>query len=653
MVLRPALPHVTISRHLCGLAIVALGFLMGAGGGTLWGQPALPNKAEGQVKAQKAQLENAKSLIQAGTPEPAVEALQQLIAVSPPSMYVPDAYLLLGQILSGMHNTEEANSYYRRLLEEYPASEFAPQARLGLAAGLMTAGQPDAAIPLFLEAKEQTPDPAVKLSVLRQLEEAYRSKHDYPRAVESAVEARNLSAEENRRPIEDRIRDHIVTKVGEQDLRRIADRYSQTFPGDIALLRLLEQYAASGEDHKVTRAARDFLARFPKHEQTATVTGTLTAQRKKLKAKSTLIGALLPLSGSMSPYGNAVLNGIKVALDEATDANPPLAVGLVTKDTEGDAKRLALELDDLLEDYRPVVVIGPLLTREVKAVAAAADSHEVVFITPTATLTDVQRLSRYFFNAAVNNRALVRELAAHATGPLGWKRFCILAPRDAYGTEMTQIFAEEVRRLGGEIIATDTYGAEDNDFGPPIKRIMATDLKQHGKLEPATKKGKPIKVYHPGFDAVFLPGEAEKVGLIAGQVMFYAAKVGVLGTNGMNSPELVRIGARAVEDAIFADSFSVDSPDPVVRNFVERYVVRFQEPPTAFAAQAYEATHLALDTIRKGATTGRALRESLKTAKNAPGLAGPLTMTPTGNLERHYAIIQVKNGKFVPVNNAR
>ncbi len=141
--------------------------------------------------------------------------------------------------------------------------------------------------------------------------------------------------------------------------------------------------------------------------------------------------------------------------------------------------------------------------------------------------------------------------------------------------------------------------------------------------------------------------------LIAGQIRFYAAKVGLLGTNGMDTPELFSIDARAVEEAIFADSFFADSPDPAVRNFVERYRKHFQQPPTAFAAQAYEATRLVLDGILKGATTGRALRESIKNVKNAPGLIGPLTMNPAGYLERRYVLIQVKNGRLVPLMDMR
>src|SRR5256712_13557999 len=116
---------------------------------------------------------------------------------------------------------------------------------------------------------------------------------------------------------------------------------------------------------------------------------------------------------------------------------------------------------------------------------AAAEAIKEVLLPPPADLVDANRLSLCLFNTAVNSRALVRDLAVYATGPLGWKRFCILAPRDQYGAEMTQAFAEEIRRLGGETIAADTYGPDGNGFGLPIKRIKKADLKRYGKMESA------------------------------------------------------------------------------------------------------------------------------------------------------------------------
>src|SRR2546427_13176553 len=89
--------------------------------------------------------------------------------------------------------------------------------------------------------------------------------------VETAVEARALVSEEERRLIEQRVAEILKARVGEQDLRHVSDKYRRTIPSDIALLRLIELYGSAGEDYKLARAARDFLTQFPLHEQAASV----------------------------------------------------------------------------------------------------------------------------------------------------------------------------------------------------------------------------------------------------------------------------------------------------------------------------------------------------------------------------------------------
>ena len=602
---------------------------------------------------QKAQLDAARSLLDSGRYQESVAALQSFIATFPDSRLIPETYRLLGQALSGMQKWEQANIYFRRLVEEYPDSGLRTEARVGWATGLIKLGQLDNALPLLRQAITEATSPVLKLGILRRLEEAYLMKPDYPLAIEAALDSRPLVSAEEGRAIEDRVLNILTSKLSEADLRRLAERFPQAFPGDMAMLRLLEQYSAAGEDFKVTRTAREFFKRFPKHEQVAAVTGVLMAQRKKLKSHDFLLGAVLPLSGSLSRYGQEVLNGIKIGMEQISEFAPRPTIGLVTKDAEDDQKQLIIELDDLLEDYRPVAVLGPLLTRNLKVVAPAADARDIVFFTPTATYSEVQRLGRSLFNAGVNHRDLVQDVAEQAIVRSGWKRLCILAPQDAYGDEMVKVFIDEITRLGGELIASDTYNTKDNDFGPAIKRLKAADLKKYGKLATTSKKRKSAKNYIPGFDAIFVPGDVEKVALLAGQLHFHGMPVPILGTNALNSPELLRIGGRSVEGALFADSFFVDSPNPVVRNFVDRYRARFHEAPTAFAAQAYEATQLILEAILKGATTGRAIRENLQTVKNVQGLSGPLSMNPMGYLERRYALIQVKGGRLMSLTDSR
>jgi branched-chain amino acid transport system substrate-binding protein len=602
--------------------------------------------------AQRTQLETARNLLEMGETQEAIDVLQKFLASSPNSALIPDAYLLLGHALARTQKWEEAKTYFRRFIEEYPNLPLVTEARLGLATALLKINDAAAAIPVLRQAKSEAKDTMLKLEILRRLEEAYLTKPDYPQAIEIMVESRDFVPVQEVSIIEDRVRMLVYSKTTEADLRRLVEQYPQNFPGDVAMLRLLEIYSAAGQDYKVVRTAREFFKRFPKHDQIGTVSSFLNAQRQKLKAKDYLLGALLPLTGQLAPYSNQVLNGIKIALAQLPEVSRA-AIGLVTKDTQDDQKQLVMELEDLLEDYHPAAVIGPLLTRNLKVIAPVADSTDTVFFTPTATYPDVQLLGKSLFSAAVNNKQLVRDMAEYVIVTLGWKRLSVLASQDSYGMEMAQFFAEEVQRLGAELIAADTYEVKDSDFGPSIKRIKAVDLKKYGKLEPTQKKGKQTNQYTPGFDAIFVPGDADKVALIAGQLQFHGIITPILGTNALDSPEFLRIGGRAVEGVLFADSFFVDSPNPAVRNFVGRYRAQFNEAPTAFAAQAYEATQLVLDAILKGATTGRALRDALKKVKNAPGLLGPLSMSPTGYLERQYVLIQVRGGKFMAMPETR
>jgi hypothetical protein len=60
-------------------------------------------------------------------------------------------------------------------------------------------------------------------------------------------------------------------------------------------------------------------------------------------------------------------------------------------------------------------------------------------------------------------------------------------------------------------------------------------------------------------------------------------------------------------------------------------------------------TRAVLEAIKKGATTGKAVREHLLKQQDIPALGGPASFGPGGTLERRVFLIQVKHGKFVQV----
>ncbi|NIQ94532.1 MAG: hypothetical protein GWN87_10185, partial [Desulfuromonadales bacterium] len=58
------------------------------------------------------------------------------------------------------------------------------------------------------------------------------------------------------------------------------------------------------------------------------------------------------------------------------------------------------------------------------------------------------------------------------------------------------------------------------------------------------------------FDALFIPDYADRVGMIAPQLAYYGIEeLPLLGINGWNSPDLLRVAGAFVEGAIFVDGF--------------------------------------------------------------------------------------------------
>jgi ABC-type branched-subunit amino acid transport system substrate-binding protein len=317
------------------------------------------------------------------------------------------------------------------------------------------------------------------------------------------------------------------------------------------------------------------------------------------------------------------------------------------------------DLSSLLTDDRPLAVIGPLLSKNLPVMAEMAQRTRVPLITPAATLPNVRRLGNYLFSTSLTYGLQAERIAAYAIKDQGYRRFCILHPDTIYGRELARLFAQEVRRQDGEIIAIESFKEGDTDFSPPISRLKAEDLKKYGlavPIDPSRPAGKPVNrinkrmLYTPGFDAIFIPSRSGDIGLLTAQLAFHDIRVPLLGTNGWNTQDFARTADRTVDGATFVDGFFVDSPNPAVQDFVQRYHKRFQTTPSLFTMQGYDAARIVIEGIRHGAGSGEELQEFLTTQHNLPTLAGPAGFGPDGTLHRPLFLLQVKQGKFVQLN---
>ena len=657
------IPSSGLSKRTCRalLSLLGIGGLIWAGINPLvelWESPRVYAEATKSALESHPALAQAKRLLDAGQPEEATTILRRFLATSPKPDLLDDTYLLLGAALHDTKEYPEALKYLQQLQLEFPKSEVADRGKLMLARVHASMGNIDLALPILVSVRTLSKDNTTKLEAIHLSGELYLKKKEPVRAIQAWLDEMALAPDDQVGEIHTRIRELINGQLDKKTLDRIQELYSRTFPGDLASIRLIELHIARGEDYQATRQIQMFLDRFPAHAYSAKASDLLGTLQARLKSYQYVLAAVLPLSGKVAPFSNDVLAGIQLAVELNKDRVTGTSVGLIVKDYESERPTFLDDLSALLTDDHPIAVIGPLLSKSLPVMAELSERTKTPLITPTATLPNVRRLGSYVFSAAITYSMQAKRIAAYATREQGYRRFCILYPETTYGRELARLFAEEVQQYDGEIIAMESYQEGETDFNTQLKRIKGEDLKKYGlsvPVDPTKTTGKQTKLdrkelYTPGFDAIFVPGRAQEAGLIAAQLNFYDMKVPFLGANGWNSPELARTADQSIDGAIFVDGFFVDSPNANVQDFVDSYKKRFQTTPTLFAMQGYDAAKLVLEAIRRGASSGEAVRDYLMTQRDLPTMVGPASFGPEGTLNRPLFLIQVKRGRFTQLD---
>ena len=603
-------------------------------------------------------LNQAKRLINAGQAEEAITVLRRFLATSPKPELLDDTYLLLGAALYSTKQYGDALKFLLQLQTEFPSSEVSDRGKLMQARVHAAMGNIDLALPVLTSLRNLSKDDGTKREALRLSGEFYAQKKDATRAIQAWLDEVALGTEDQAEDVRARIRELASQTTDKKTLDQIRDTFPRSFPGDIASLRLIDLYIDRGEDHQAIRQIHQFLVNFPTHPRAEKMSELLATLQAKQKSNQFFIAGVLPLSGKLAPFAGEVLSGIQLAIETSRDRAGNPSVGLIVKDLESDYSSFLDDFSELLNTDSPLAVIGPLLSKNLPVMAELAERAHIPLITPTAMLPNVRRLGSYVFSTALTYELQAKRIASYAIKEQGFRRFCILHPDTTYGRELARLFAQEVRQHEGEVIAVESYKEGEADMSAQLKRMKAEDLKRYGLSVPVDQTkltGKLTKLdkkvfYTPGFDAIFIPGRAADAGIITAQLNFYDMRVPFLGANGWNSPDFARMDDPSIDGTVFVDGFFVDSPAPTVQDFVSRYKKRFETNPTLFAMQGYDAVKLVLDAVRRGATSGEAVRDHLLTQPDLPSLAGPAAFGPDGTLHRPLFLIQIKRGRFQQIN---
>jgi branched-chain amino acid transport system substrate-binding protein len=383
----------------------------------------------------------------------------------------------------------------------------------------------------------------------------------------------------------------------------------------------------------------------------------------------------VPLSGKFKAWGEAILQGVALAIPEGG----PIRV--VAKDTRGEPDGAADAVAQLAAEGA-VAILGGVTNADALRAAIAAQQAGV----PLLSLSKVDGIAEgrpYVFRLMLTATAQAQALAELAIQRRGLRRVVVLYPEIPYGTELRTAFGAEVEARGGSIVRAVGYEGDRANFAPMVKELVGrsqveqrADWREIQKtitkeiqdpyrrakaLEKARKELPPVIE----FDVVFVPDFARGVTLLAPtlavedvvtacdpheieriqKVSPWTVKpVLLLGANGWDDPAIVEKAGKYVECAIFVDGFFAGSERAETKRFVEAFQKAQARVPTILEASAHDAAGMVAAAMARGVSGRQEMRDALAKQAPFPGATGDVVFDARGEPVRTLFFLTVDKG---------
>jgi branched-chain amino acid transport system substrate-binding protein len=337
------------------------------------------------------------------------------------------------------------------------------------------------------------------------------------------------------------------------------------------------------------------------------------------------VGMYGALSGGEAAFGQATLAGVRLAADEINASGGVLGrkIRLVVEDDQGKAEEAASVVTKMTTRDNVIAVIGENSSNQSLAAAPICQAAKVPMISPSSTNPNVTKKGDYIFRVCFTDPYQGKALATFVRNDLKAKTAAVLKDnKNDYSVGLAQFFEETFTSLGGKIVVEQSYSGGDNDFRPQLTSIKQT---------------KP--------DVLFIPGFYTDVGQIAIQARDLGITVPMVGGDGWDSPTVIQIGGKAVDNSYFSDHYFMGEPRPAVQKFVADIRKRTGHDPEANAALGYDALHILADAIKRAGSVDRAkIRDQIAVTKNYGGVSGTITMGPDRDPIKPVAMIKIDGG---------
>lgn len=334
-------------------------------------------------------------------------------------------------------------------------------------------------------------------------------------------------------------------------------------------------------------------------------------------------------SGPFKAKGEAELQGAAFAQEAINggDQNPRVLLELA--DDKSDDEGSVAVATQVADDQEVAGVVGHLDSNATWKALPLYNLAGMPVISPTSTSSQLSGLSPNFFRLSPDDDLEGAALARYVVGGMKAEVVTVLTPEgNPHQQGLANSFATQAANSGAQVDRVSFTPESD------WTQVMAT-----------------VKAQQP--DVIFLAGSHFDALALAKAKAAAGVDAEVVGGDALYLPELLAEGNGTVEGLICGTYYHPELNTPAATRFEADFKNKLGNAANSRAALTYEAVQLFAQAARVGGSSREAIAHYIKShgRQGFDGLSGHASLDAKGNVRRPLFLMQVKQGRFVPLTH--
>ena len=342
-------------------------------------------------------------------------------------------------------------------------------------------------------------------------------------------------------------------------------------------------------------------------------------------ADSVKIGFNVPLTGFAAADGKSALNGAKLAVKQANQAGGinGKMIELVVYDDQASPKQAVPISNKLIEKDKVVAAISGSYSGATRAAAGVFQSAEIPYISAYAVHPEITKAGNYVFRTSFMGEVQGRAGAKLIGATLQRKRVVLITLKNDFGKSLAAGFKEAAGQFNLQIVNEYEYSIKDRQFGPIVAKVKADAP-----------------------EAIYATGYFFTAGPLVSQLRAAGITVPVIGQEGYDSEQFIKIAGKASEGTIITTSLDRDSNSSETRSFIREFEAMAGHKVDMVAASGHTAMKVLVAAIKKAGTTSPSAIRNAIAQTNLVASTGSISFNDLGEVQKNVQVQVVRDGDF-------